>query len=71
MINVMNNGAVVLVDTDGAKPRTWRSSTSARATSRRRVQHHKTNVNKNDTFEDDPIDRRDLGDRRQGNIAKR
>jgi hypothetical protein len=59
MVNVMNGGAVVLVDTDGTKPRSWEEQYK-----RKRpdlppgvFDLHKTNVNKNDSFEDDPIDK--------------
>lgn len=62
MINVINSGTVVLVDTDGKKPRSWEEQYK-----RKRVElpvgHydlHKTNTNKNDTFDDDAIDKEGL-----------
>jgi hypothetical protein len=61
MINVMNNGAVVLVDTDGKKPRTWEEQYKRkRALPAGQFDLHKTNTNKNDTFEDDAIDKEGL-----------
>lgn len=61
MINVMNNGAVVLVDTDGKKPRSWEEQYKRkRELPAGQFDVHKTNVNKNDTFEDDPIDKEGL-----------
>lgn len=62
MINVMDNGATVLVDTDGKKPRTWEEQYKRKRGTLLTGQFdlHKTNANKNDTFEDDPIDREGL-----------
>jgi len=62
MINVMDHGAVVLVDTDGKKPRTWEEQYKRKKSSLLTGQYdlHKTNANGNDTFEDDPIDREGL-----------
>jgi hypothetical protein len=58
MVNVMNSGTVVLVDTDGKKPRTWEEQYKKKnAKLPGQLDVHKTNTNKNDTFEDDPIDR--------------
>ena len=58
MIQVMNGGAVVLVDTDGKKPRTWEEQFKRKGNLPDGTYNlHKTNVNGNDTFEDDPIDR--------------
>jgi hypothetical protein len=73
MIHVMNHGTVVLVDTDGAKPRTWEEQyKQKRSTAVGTFDVHKTNVNKNDTFEDDPIDREGLwAIDGKGNITKR
>lgn len=62
MINVMDNGATILVDTDGKKPRTWEEQYKRKRKTLLTGQYdlHKTNVNKNDTFEDDPIDKEGL-----------
>ena len=62
MINVMDNGATILVDTDGTKPRSWEEQYKRKRSSLLTGQYdlHKTNVNKNDTFEDDPIDKEGL-----------
>jgi hypothetical protein len=61
MINVMNGGAVVLVDTDGVKPRSWEEQYKRkRELPNGQYDLHKTNTNKNDTFEDDAIDREGL-----------
>jgi hypothetical protein len=58
MINVMNNGTIVLIDTDGTKPRTWEEQYKRKGNVPEGMFNiHKTNANKNDTFEDDPIDR--------------
>ena len=58
MINVMNNGNIVLIDTDGTKPRTWEEQYKRKGDVPAGMFNiHKTNANKNDTFEDDPIDR--------------
>ena len=61
MINVMNNGAVVLVDTDGKKPRSWEEQYKRkRDLPPGQFDLHKTNTNKNDTFDDDAIDKEGL-----------
>lgn len=62
MINVMDNGATILVDTDGVKPRTWEEQYKRKRSSLLVGQYdlHKTDANKNDTFEDDPIDKEGL-----------
>jgi hypothetical protein len=61
MINVMNGGAVVLVDTDGTKPRSWEEQYKRkRDLPNGQYDLHKTNTNKNDTFEDDTIDKEGL-----------
>jgi hypothetical protein len=62
MINVMDKGATVLVDTDGKKPRTWEEQYKRKRSTLLTGQYdlHKTNANKNDTFEDDPIDKEGL-----------
>jgi len=61
MIDVMNHGTVVLVDTDGVKPRTWEEQYKRKGEiAPGSFDLHKTNVNKNDSFEDDPIDRQGL-----------
>jgi hypothetical protein len=62
MINVMDNGATILVDTDGKKPRTWEEQYKRKRSTLLTGQYdlHKTNANKNDTFEDDAIDKEGL-----------
>jgi hypothetical protein len=62
MIQVMDNGATVLVDTDGVKPRSWEEQYKRKRASLLTGQYdlHKTNTNKNDTFEDDAIDKEGL-----------
>lgn len=62
MINVMNSGAIVLVDTDGKKPRSWEEQYKRKRTDLLPGQYdiHKTNTNNNDTFEDDKIDKEGL-----------
>jgi len=62
MINVMDNGTVVLVDTDGKKPRSWEEQYKKKRKDLLVGQFdlHKTNANKNDSFEDDPIDKEGL-----------
>lgn len=62
MIQVMDNGKTVLVDTDGKKPRTWEEQYKRKRDSLLPGQYdlHKTDVNKNDSFTDDPIDKEGL-----------
>jgi hypothetical protein len=61
MIQVMNAGAVILVDTDGKKPRSWEEQYKRkRALPNGQYDLHKTNTNGNDTFEDDAIDKEGL-----------
>lgn len=62
MIQVMDQGATVLVDTDGKKPRTWEEQYKRKRATLSAGQYdlHKTNANKNDTFNDDPIDKEGL-----------
>lgn len=61
MVQVMNGGQVLLVDTDGVKPRTWEEQYKRkRDLPNGQYDLHKTNTNKNDTFDDDAIDREGL-----------
>ena len=61
MNEVMNGGQVLLVDTDGVKPRSWEEQYKRkRDLPKGQYDLHKTNTNKNDTFEDDAIDREGL-----------
>jgi hypothetical protein len=62
MIQVMNGGAVILVDTDGKKPRTWEEQYKRKRASLVPGQYdlHKTDANKNGNFEDDAIDKEGL-----------
>jgi hypothetical protein len=62
MIQVMDNGATILVDTDGKKPRTWEEQYKRKRATLLVGQYdlHKTDANKNDKFDDDPIDKEGL-----------
>lgn len=61
MVSIMNGGTVVLVDTDGKKPRTWEEQYKKKtATLPGQLDLHKTNANHNDTFDDDAVDREGL-----------
>jgi hypothetical protein len=61
MIQVMKSGAVILVDTDGKKPRTWEEQYKRkRDLPNGQYDVHKTDTNKNDDFEDEKIDREGL-----------
>jgi hypothetical protein len=73
MVQVMNGGTVVLVDTDGQKPRTWEEQYKKKGNlPAGSFDVHKTDANKNDTFEDDPIDREGLWTiDEKGNITRR
>jgi hypothetical protein len=58
MIHIMNGGDVVLVDVDGAKPRTWEEQFKRKGDlPRGYFDLHKTDVNRNNKFDDDPVDR--------------
>lgn len=59
MIEVMDHGATVLVDTDGKKPRTWEEQYKRKRSELKPGEYdlHKTDANKNDKFDDDAIDR--------------
>jgi hypothetical protein len=58
MVNIMNGGTVVLVDTDGKKPRTWEEQYKKKnARLAGQLDIHKTDTNKNGSFDDDAIDR--------------
>lgn len=73
MVQVMNGGKVILVDTDGVKPRSWEEQYKRkRELPNGQYDLHKTNTNKNDTFEDDAIDKEGLWViDAKGNITKR
>lgn len=61
MVHVMNGGAVVLVDTDGKKPRTWEEQFKRKGDLPSGTYNiHKTNVNGNNEFADVPVDREGL-----------
>lgn len=62
MINVMNGGTVVLVDTDGKKPRTWEEQYKRKRAGLLTGQYdlHKTDTNHNDNFEEEAIDKEGL-----------
>ena len=72
MVQVMNSGAIVLVDTDGKKPRSWEEQYKRkRNLPNGAYDLHKTNTNGNDTFEDDAIDKEGTWViDAQGNITK-
>jgi hypothetical protein len=72
MVSITNGGTVVLVDTDGKKPRTWEEQYKKKAAKLPgQLDIHKTNTNKNDTFEDDAIDREGIWTiDAKGNITK-
>jgi hypothetical protein len=54
----MKGGTVVLVDTDGKKPRTWEEQYKKKnAKLAGQLDIHKTDTNKNGSFDDDAIDR--------------
>jgi hypothetical protein len=58
MVNIMNGGTVVLVDTDGKKPRTWEEQYKKKnAKLAGQLDIHKTDTNRNGSFDDDAIDR--------------
>jgi hypothetical protein len=58
MVNILEHGTVVLVDTDGKKPRTWEEQYKKKnAKLAGQLDVHKTDTNKNGKFEDDAIDR--------------
>lgn len=72
MINVMDGGKTVLVDTDGVKPRTWEEQYKNKRAKKGQFDLHKTDANKNGKFDDDAIDKEgiwviDV----KGNIVKR
>jgi type IV secretory pathway VirB10-like protein len=61
MVNVMEGGTVVLVDTDGKKPRTWEEQYKRKKlTAKGQFDVHKTDANKNGKFDDDAIDKEGL-----------
>jgi hypothetical protein len=58
MINLMDGGTVVLVDTDGVKPRSWEEQYKRKGDlPAGYFDLHKTNTNHDDSFADDAIDR--------------
>jgi hypothetical protein len=58
MVQVMNGGDVVLVDTDGAKPRTWEQQYKRKGSlPKGQYDLHKTDANHNGSFDDDAVDR--------------
>lgn len=59
MIEVMDHGATVLVDTDGTKPRSWEEQYKRKRPELKPGEYdvHKTNTNKNDKLDDDAIDK--------------
>ena len=58
MIQIMNGGTVVLIDTDGAKPRTWEEQLKRKDDlPKGYFDLHKTNTRKGSSFEAEPVDR--------------
>ena len=58
MVHVMLGGTVVLVDTDGKKPRTWEEQFKRKGDlPPGTLNIHKTNVNGTSDFANDPVDR--------------
>ncbi len=58
MIHVMKGGTVVLVDTDGKKPRTWEEQFKRKGDLPAGTFNvHKTNLHGSDDFVDEPVDR--------------
>jgi hypothetical protein len=59
MVQVMNGAEVLLVDTDGVKPRTWEEQYKRKGATLQPGQFdlHKTDVKRDGRFDDDPIDR--------------
>lgn len=61
MINVMEGGTVVLVDTDGVKPRTWEEQYKKKTAPKKgQFDLHKTDANKNGKFDDDAVDKQGI-----------
>jgi len=62
MIQVMEGGKVVLVDTDGAKPRTWEEQYKRKRDTLLAGQYdiHKTDADKDGKFDNDKIDKEGL-----------
>jgi hypothetical protein len=59
MINLMDGGATLLVDTDGVKPRSWEEQYKRKSADLPvgYFDLHKLNANHDDSFEDDAIDK--------------
>jgi hypothetical protein len=72
LIKIMENGAVVLVDTDGRKPRTWEEQYKRKGhLPKGYFDVHKSDTNHNNAFKDDEIDREGLWKMdEQGNITR-
>ncbi len=61
MINVMEGGTVVLVDTDGVKPRSWEEQYKKKTAPKKgQFDLHKTDANKNGKFDDDAVDKQGI-----------
>ena len=61
MVHVMMGGTVVLVDTDGKKPRTWEEQFKRKGdVAAGTFNVHKTNVKGTNDFADEPVDREGL-----------
>jgi hypothetical protein len=72
MIRIMESGTVVLVDTDGKKPRTWEEQYKRKDDlPPGYFDLHKTDANKNGKFGDDPVDRQGVWKMdEKGNISR-
>ncbi|HEU4537646.1 MAG TPA: hypothetical protein VFS00_26180 [Polyangiaceae bacterium] len=59
MVQVMNGAEVLLVDTDGAKPRTWEEQYKRKGAALKPGQFdlHKTDAARDGRFDDDAVDR--------------
>lgn len=59
MIQIMKGGTIVLVDTDGKKPRSWEEQFKAKSATlaKGHFDLHKTDTNKDGKFDDEAVDR--------------
>jgi hypothetical protein len=73
VVKVMEGGTVVLIDTDGKKPRTWEEQYKKKnAKKKGQLDEHKTDKNHNNKFDDDQVDKTGLWlIDVKGNITKR
>lgn len=57
MVHVMDGGTVLLVDTDGIKPRTWEEQYKRGDGAPGTFTLHKTDANDDERFDDERVDR--------------